>query len=103
MAVWTTEVNNDYNLPNITVYNVLADGVLMRYRLIPNEGYVMYNTTMHEMEFPQEGEPYEVIYYYRSYDAPLSQANSFDIWVAVLESEVDENYIFGVDDKEEVM
>lgn len=86
MAVWTEEVNTDYNIANITVYNVLCDGVVVRLKVIPNTGYVMYDTTHNYTEpDPETGEDRPVIYYYRSSDIPLAYPNKPYDWVAVLE------------------
>lgn len=96
MAVITFEVATDINLPNITVERKYADGVQTAYRLTANSGYVMYDTTENATEFdPDTGEEIPVIYYYRQVTYPVRYSPNTWTYVAVLESSVDENYIFG--------
>lgn len=102
---WTRELNTNFNFPNIGIYNVLNDGVHMRYEAIPNEGYVMYDTNRNDTELnPDTMEEIPVIYYYTLAGFPLNFNFDNFTWVAVLRSEVDENYIFGdVEPDHEVM
>lgn len=99
------EVNPNYSIPNITVYNKYCDGEHYAFKVVPNDGYVMYDSTANNIELdPDTMEEISVIYYYRSSDIPLRSENYINVWVAVLETEVDENYIFGVgDNNHEVM
>lgn len=99
MAVITFEEATDIVIENITVQRKFVDGTLSAYRLTANSGYVMHDTTRNDTELnpdnPEEEIP--VTYYYRSATisaryAPETWVNN---WVAVLESSVDENYIFG--------
>lgn len=107
MAVWTREINTDFNFPNINILNVLKDGVLSNYEAVPQDGYVMYDTTDENYDlqrdengnivFDENGNPIEipVTYYYTIVGIPKTfNFNNFT-WVAVLRSTVDENYIFG--------
>ena len=116
MAVYTRELNTNYNFPNIDIFNVLKDGMQTRYEAVPYEGYVMYDTNDNnvelkldpetgEMVFDEEGNPIEVpvTYYFTLAGFPLTyNFNNFS-WVAVLRSTVDENYIFGDDNDHEEM
>lgn len=96
MAVYTEELNTNYNFPNISIYNRYKDGVLCAYRAYPNEGYVMYDTTEEEWQQDSpDSEPYLVTYYYTMVGLPLRTNFDNFSFVAVLRSEVDENYIFG--------
>lgn len=101
----TYTVSPTYTLPNITVEEKRADGVLMSHRLTANDGYVMYDRNANDtMRDPETMEEIPVTYYYRQATIPVRVP--FENWgmVAVLESEVDENYIFGGDtNKPEVM
>lgn len=102
MATYTTEVNTSYNIPNITVYNKLEDGVLYGYHVIPNEGYVMYDSTANDTEpildengdfmLDENGEMIvrPTIYYCRLAGVPLRLPNKPYDYVAVLESGVPE-------------
>lgn len=87
-------------LPNITVEEMYIDGILKAYRLTANEGYVMYDTTATDTEIeidPDTEEEIEVpvTYYYRQVTYPIRVPVENWTYVAVLESTVDENYIFG--------
>ena len=100
MAEIVFEVATDITLPNITVQRKYADGVLMAYRLTANDGYVMYDTAANDTETnldPETGMEieYPVIYYYRQVTYPVRIPVENWTHVAVLESTVDENYIFG--------
>ena len=108
MAVYTEELNTNYNFPNIDIFNWLKDGVVIGYRARPQTGYVMYDTTdqTYELQTDPEtgdfvldemGNPIEipVIYYYTMAGFPLAYNFNNFTWVAVLRSTVDENYIFG--------
>lgn len=96
MAVYTESINTNFNFPHIDIYNRYKDGVLSAYKLIPHEGYVVYDTTENNIEIdPETGEEKPVTYYSRMVIFPLNyNFNNFS-YVAVLESEVDGNYIFG--------
>lgn len=96
MATYTEELNTVYSFPNLTLYNKLKDGEHYAYKLVPNEGYVMYRTDANETEYdPDTGEEIPVTYYYTIASLPLRYNFANFPWVAVLRSEVDENYIFG--------
>jgi hypothetical protein len=99
MTVETLTVSTEHNnYSNLTVYDILMDGVFDGWRVLPNEGYVMYDTTDYNV-VPDPDNPDEVIevtfYYTRADLPPRFNWNNFS-WVAILRSEVDENYIFGV-------
>jgi hypothetical protein len=95
-AVYTEELNTSVNFPNISIYNRLRDGVLAGYKALPNEGYVMYDRNANDTEFnPETGEEMPVTYYRTIALLPLNANFDNFPYVAVLRSEVDENYIFG--------
>lgn len=99
-------LNTNFNFPNIGIYNVFnSEGNLLFYEAIPNEGYVMYCTTQEAYEEDEYGNLVPVTYYYTCASLPLTYNFSNFSWVAVLRSEVDENYIFGGgdDNNHEVM
>lgn len=107
MSEWTYPIDTEHNIyPNITVRQVLRNGEFTGWRINPNEGYVFYdinenNTTLN----PDTMELVPVIYYYTEADLnPRYNWDNFS-YVAVLRSEVDENYIFGGGDtvKPEIM
>jgi hypothetical protein len=102
MATYTETLNTNYNFPNIDIYNRYKDGTLCAYRVYPHDGYVMYDTNDYHTEInPDTMEEIPVTHYYTM--AGLSLNYNFDnfSWVAVLRSEVDENYIFGVGDNKD--
>ena len=96
MAVYTQELNTNYNFPHIDIYNRLTDGVLMVYEARTQDGYVMYNPNSNDVEWNEElQEDVPCTYYYRIAGFPKTyNFNNFP-YIAVAESEVDENYIFG--------
>ena len=105
MATYSEILNTNFNFENINIFNVVNDetGVLSSYRARPVEGYVMYNTlsTDTEMKYnPETGMMEEVPVRYYCVLAGIPKTFNFDNfpYIAVLRSEVDENYIFGVGD-----
>ena len=93
------EPNNNYNFPNITIYNILADGVLDGYEARANEGYVMYDENdiaLAPLE-DENGNPIfdeygniievEVKQYYRLAGFPLNYNFANFSWVAELYEE----------------
>lgn len=99
---YSYEINTDFNIANITVHNVLNDGVLSSFQVTPNEGYVMYDTTANDMEYDGETETYvPTTYYYRLCYIPPFRPNWVYNWTAVLESEVPADHISG--DNEETI
>lgn len=96
MAVYTEVLATDLIFPNLIIYRTYADEVQNGYRVIPADGYVMYDTADIYTEIdPETNEEIPVNYYFT--EAHLSMRTNFNnfTWVAVLRSEVDENYIFG--------
>jgi hypothetical protein len=105
MATYTYVISTEHNVyPNLTVYDRLKDGVLSGWKVIPNDGYVMYDTTDNNTELDENGNEIPVTHYYTQANlSPYTNWGNFS-WVAVLRSEVDENYIFGLPTKQpEVM
>ena len=101
--VITYEIASDIVMPNITVERKYHDGVLMAYRITANEGYVIYDTTAEDVEWNEEaGADVPVIYYYRQATFTVAMPVTLwqNAWVAVLESTVDENFIFGGGDND---
>ena len=95
-------------LPNITIQEKYLNDVLISHVLTADEGYVIYDTSANDAELktdPETGEAIEVpvIYYYRQATIPINVPVENWTWVAVLESTVDENYIFGGGNDHEVM
>ena len=77
-------------LPNITVTEKYADGVLSAYRLTANEGYVMYDTAANDiapMPDPETGEiiPVPITYYFREATIPINVPLEKWSWRAVRE------------------
>ena len=94
----------DYSFPNLIIEGGWTDDETrqINYRLTPSEGYVFYDSTANNTDFdPETDEEIPVTYYYTLAYLPLNyNFNNFP-YVAVLRSSVDENYIFGSDDKPE--
>ncbi len=102
MAVYTYAVSNEHNnYSNLTVEDRFKDGQPFGWRVTPNEGYVMYRANANDVEIdPETGEEIPVTYYYTLATlSPYYNWANFS-WVAVLRSEVDENYIFGGNEPE---
>lgn len=101
MATYTEELNTGFNFPNINIYNQYRDGVQYGYKVTPHDGYVMYDTTDETVIIdPETCEETPVTYYYTLAGLPMTYNFDNFSWVAVLRSEVDENYIFGGGDNE---
>lgn len=98
----TYVVSPTITLPNITVEEKYADGVLMSHRLTANGGYVIYDTSDESVEpaidietgdyiLDEEGNFVEVpvTYYFRQATIPIRVPVENWTWVAVLESATD--------------
>ena len=106
MATYTEKKNKEYDIPNITVFNKYCDGEHCAFRVVPDKGYVMYDSKSDDYEqqidadgnpvFDKNDEPVsvKVTYYYRQSNVPLTRPNRPYDWVAVLEETIDKNYIF---------
>ena len=105
MAIYTYEVDTTKNFPNITVYKYLKDGVQIGYRVNPNEGYVMYDTTSNDSIYdPETEQDIPITYYYTVMYTPLNYDFNNFTWVAVPRDSVPENQIMGdTDNDHEVM
>ena len=103
MAEIIYEVANDISLENITVYRGMRDGVLKNYKLVANEGYVMYDTEEEIYELDENGNEVQVTYYCRLVYIPASIPVSNWTYVAIPESEADPDHIFGVPDNTETI
>lgn len=103
MATYTKEIATDITFPNITVWRQYKDGVHYGFEVRTNDGYVMYDTEEQNYEIDEDGNEYPVTYYYRVMYCPLRYDFDNFTYVAVLRSEVDENYIFGLGDKPETI
>lgn len=87
----TYEPATDIVIPNITVDRKYNDGVLSAYRLKPNEGYVLHDTTADETLYGPEGNVIEVVVQYsKEVFIPIRYDPSVWTWEAVKESEAKE-------------
>lgn len=104
MADFIYEVATEYNYPNLTVYRRFLNGSQSGWTIRANEGYVMYDVNATDTELdPETEEEIPVTYYYTAWNLPLNyNFNNFH-WAAKLRTEVDENYIFGLDNDHEIM
>lgn len=104
MADFVYEVATEYNYPNLIVYRRFLNGTQSGWTIRPCEGYVIYDVNATDTEIdPDTMEEIPVTYYYTSVNMPLRyNFNNFH-WAAKLRSEVDENYIFGLDNDHEIM
>ena len=94
MAVFTQELNTNYSFPHIDIFNLYSDGVHYGYKALPHEGYVMYDPNANDTEWNEElQEDVPCTYYCRQMGMPLNYNLDNFPMVAVLESEVDENFL----------
>ena len=101
-----TQLATDLVFPNIKIYRKFNEnGNLTGYNVVPDEGYVIYDTNDHFTELdPETMEERPVIYYRTGASLPFNYNFDNFSYEAVLRSEVDENYIFGGgDNNHEVM
>lgn len=96
MATITFEPATDITLSNITVQKVLSDGTLIGYRLTANDGYVMYDTSDDYTITDPDGNTYEEIHYFRQATIPKSVPVENWTWVAVPETDVPADQIYGL-------
>lgn len=95
MTTYTQELATDIIFPNISVYRKYENGEHCAYEVYPNDGYVMYDTTIKDYEIiDPDSPPVPTIYYYTWVTFPKTSNFENFTWVAVLKSTVDENYIF---------
>lgn len=102
MATVTETIDTSYNFPHIDIYKRFYDGVHNAYRAYAHEGYVMYSpsTDIFTTEDPETGKTVTEIYYCRMVGMPLSWNPATFDYIAVLESEVPLDHIFGGGDNE---
>lgn len=105
MAVYTETLDTSFNFPHIDIYKRFKDGVQNSWRVYPQEGYVMYclSSDIITTIDPTTGEEITETYYCRM--AGLSMRYNFDNfdYIAVLESEVPADRIYGGGNDHEVM
>jgi hypothetical protein len=98
MAVWTREINTNFNFPNIDIINIYKDGVLNGYEARPQEGYVMYSLSevgTFDVMNPETGEITHETPYFVLIGIPLTfNFDNFD-YVAVLRDTINEDLIQG--------
>jgi hypothetical protein len=106
MADWTFPIDEQHNIyPNLTVHKRMRDGVQSGWRVLPNDGYVMYDTTDENWGVdPETGDLIPMIYYYTNVDLPVNFNFANFTWVAELRSNVPypDNQIFGGGNNNEV-
>lgn len=72
MAEYTETLATDITFPNIDVYRTYRDGVQTGYRIVPQEGYLMYNTAANDTEYdPETDTEVPIIRYYHVLHCPL--------------------------------
>lgn len=104
MATYTEAIETSFNYPNIDIYRRFRDGVQSGYKVLPHDGYVMYDTTdVVEVEDPDTGEMVQERYYCRFAILPLGYNFDNFSFVAVLESDVPADHIFGGGNNHAVM
>lgn len=92
MAEYTETLATDITFPHIEVYRKYRDGEHYGYKIVPEEGYLMYDTSCNDMIYdPETGTDVPHISYCRVAHAPLNFDFDNFTWVAVLESEIDED------------
>lgn len=88
MAKFKIYENSDYKIPHISVFNKFWDGELSGFRLIADDGYVLYNAQMDEKIInPQTMEEETLKYYFKNADIPARREERIHCFVAVKEEE----------------
>ena len=95
MANYTEEISTEHNYPNITIFKQFKDGVQYGWRVIANEGYVIYDPNDPQTGYDEDDNEIEVFYYYTIKILTFNFDFTNFPWVAVPRDTVDENYIFG--------
>lgn len=94
MAEHIYEMANEFNLPNITVYKWLNNGVFVGWKIEANNNYVFYDPNDNSTGIDQvTGETIFVTYYHKTAYLPKNYNFNKFSWIAVNENEVDKNYI----------
>ena len=94
-----------FNFPNITISKTYRNGEHNGYDIVPNDGYVMYSQSLDVITNidPFTGEEVTETYYCRYAWIPKNfNFDNFD-YIAVLESEVPADHIFGGGNNHAVM
>lgn len=92
---YKTEENTEFNIDNITVLNKLYGGKLYAYKIIANNGFVMYDATAEHIYIDEEtGAEVPRVHYYRNVDIPIKYSDKINEYVAVEESTVNKDFIF---------
>ena len=72
MAVYTETLATDITFPHIEVYRKYREGEHYGYRIVPEKGYRMYDTTANDTEYdPETGTEVPITHYYHVMHAPL--------------------------------
>lgn len=96
IITWTYPIDTKNNIyPNLTVHQILKDGVHDGWRVLADDGYVMYDTAANDtaLKFDEAtGEMVEVptIYYSIRVDLPVNFNFANFTWAAELRSNVPE-------------
>lgn len=114
---YVLEIDTEHSIyPNINIYKTFLNGTRVGWRMLPADGYVMYDQNANDTEpvldangnliEDEDGNVLErpVTYYFVNVDFPLRYNWNNFAWVAVPRDSVDENYILDVGDPDhEVM
>lgn len=94
--MYTTIPAEEYAFPHVNVYRKCRDGEQYAWQLLPEDGYVLYNTAERAEEYDCEtAKPRPVTYYYTIASLPMRYDMGAFSWAAVPRSEVEKTYIFG--------
>ncbi len=90
------QLSQEHNIyPNMTVHDRFLDGEPRGWRVTPNDGYVMYDTTDENYDLdPETDEEIPVTNYYTIALLPRNYSWQSFSWVAVPRDSVDEKNIF---------
>lgn len=92
---YKTEPNTEYSTDNITVLNKYYGADLYAYKVVANDGFVLYDATAEETYYDAEtGKEVPCVYYCRNVDIPNRLSRIIKNYVAVEENSVDKNFIF---------
>lgn len=91
---YKTETNTELSNENVTVLNMLYGGQLYAYKLVANDGFVIYDATAERTYYDRETKtekPY--VYYCRNVVIPLRCSDLIKNYIAVEEAAIDKKFI----------
>ena len=89
--------------PHIKVYAQYRDDTLLYWDVRTDEGYLMYDTDVEDIEIDENGNEVPVTYYYSRACIPATYDFNTFSYIAVSRDSVDPKYILNDPNKHEIM